>query len=374
MTWGSVCLCVATPVGSRLWDQEVTQIHNCLVWEFNSKAQPLFALKRTHYWATLHTVSVSRSQRPRHSEGPNWDLRKQKVKCWYMEGAIIPEDVTGSERMGEGLVICQWSGAIMKCLSPRTDNRSGISSVMRIWMKIWGSSGCSVQRRPRLSNGSGTDRSAQLWKCKDFCGRLTHHGTRLCNEYKSSLTHFCKLTLPFVSCSILHVATNLEKIRHETWFPNISISLHLFPNKTNYSTPKTISITKSNATQSVCAKGVCHTWRGEKSTGTLHQPSCLHLDQWVELKPGLWTNAPWLRWETRESDNNNQISRAHAHANVWRWYGWGLVSGLGSTLVHWFHRRRHRAIVQSGSRAVKLDQGVKVEKLNKHEVGTESQP
>lgn len=74
---------------------------------------------------------------------------------------------------------------------------------------------------------------------------------------------------------------------------------------------------------------------------------------------------------THVSDNNNQINHAHAGVSELSWYWWavGSVSGPGSTLVHWFEGLQ-RAIAQPGFCTVKLDRGVKVEKPNKHEVGT----
>lgn len=67
--------------GSRTWDQKATLIYKSLVWEFNSKAQPLLlVLKLTHYLVTLHTMSISHSHWPHLSAGPirTWRWRKMR--------------------------------------------------------------------------------------------------------------------------------------------------------------------------------------------------------------------------------------------------------------------------------------------------------
>lgn len=82
--------------GSRIWDQKATLIYKSLVWEFNSKAQPLVVLKLTHYLVTLHTTSTSHSHWPHPRDGPirtsgcrKWDDNIwRNSRCYYSKDCL----------------------------------------------------------------------------------------------------------------------------------------------------------------------------------------------------------------------------------------------------------------------------------------------
>lgn len=103
--------------GSRLRDQRATLIHRSQLWEFNSKAQPLLALKLAHYLATLRPVAVSLRTVQ--------EARSSELKEAESRNANAQEEVWGANirRVGECVCVSWVSDPpavfryIMTCLS-----------------------------------------------------------------------------------------------------------------------------------------------------------------------------------------------------------------------------------------------------------------
>lgn len=91
--------------GSKVWDQKATLIYKSLVWEFNSKAQPLLGLKLTHYLAFF-----SHSHWPHHEDEPvrmprnacrKWDVNVWKsAECGYSKICLNPMNLWSASDLG----------------------------------------------------------------------------------------------------------------------------------------------------------------------------------------------------------------------------------------------------------------------------------